>query len=182
MENNLYQGNNIQGWMQPDELQFLYEQAGKSKSVLEIGSWKGRSSHALLSGCKGMVTCVDTFAGSAQLGDATNAMAKQEDIYKQFMENVGHFTNLRVIKATSKEASEILKDEKFDLIFIDGGHQYHEVKEDIALWLPHAKIIMCGHDYTGSWHDVIQAVFESLRGNPDGVCDSIWFKKIKKDI
>jgi predicted O-methyltransferase YrrM len=35
------------------------------------------------------------------------------------MTNVGHFKNLRVLKMSSAEAAEQLKDEKFDLIFID---------------------------------------------------------------
>lgn len=175
---NIYPGNNIQGWMQPDELQFLYEQASKSKSVLEIGSWKGRSSHAILSGCKGMVTCVDTFAGSAQLGDATNKMAKEADIYKEFMANVGHFTNLRVIRSSSKEASEILKDEKFDMIFIDSEHTYEAVKEDIALWQGKAKKILCGHDFCDPWPPVKRAVDESLV--KDGVAGySIWYKFVE---
>jgi precorrin-6B methylase 2 len=62
---------------------------------------------------------VDTFQGSDDEQDATNSIAKQENIYEQFMANVGHFENLRVLKMTSAEAAEQLKDEKFDLIFID---------------------------------------------------------------
>ncbi len=56
-----YKDLGIQGWMSLKELNWLYQQAKKCDSILEIGSWKGRSTHALLSGCKGIVTCVDTF-------------------------------------------------------------------------------------------------------------------------
>ena len=179
MENDHYEGNNIQGWMQPVELEFLYQEAKKANSVLEIGSWKGRSTHAILSGCKGMVTAVDHFKGSAQLGDATNQMGKVEDVYKQFMENVGHFSNLRVIKATSREARVLLKDEKFDMIFIDGEHSYEAVKEDIGLWQGRAKKILCGHDYCPPWPPVMQAVDESIA--KDGVAGSIWYKYVQDD-
>lgn len=175
MESNIYPGNNIQGWMLPEELQFLYTTAKGVNSVLEIGSWKGRSTHAILSGCKGEVVAVDHFRGSAQPGDATNWMAKQEDVYKEFMQNVGHFTNLKVIKATSKEAKELLGDKKFDMIFIDGEHSYESVKEDIALWKDNASIILCGHDYCSPWPPVMRAVDESIA--KDGVVGSIWYKK-----
>jgi hypothetical protein len=179
MENNIYEGNNIQGWMTPEELQFLYMTAKGVNSVLEIGSWRGRSTHALLSGCKGRVTAVDHFKGSAQSGDATNWLAKESDIYKEFMDNVGNFSNLRVIKASSKGAREILKEEVFDMIFIDGEHSYEAVKEDIALWKDKAKVILCGHDYCSAWIPVQQAVDESIV--KDGVVGSIWFKKTPDD-
>lgn len=181
MENIKYDGNNISGWMQPGELQFLFENASKVKSVLEIGSWKGRSTHALLSGCKGLVTAVDHFKGS-EGEDVQHAEAKAEDlpVYKEFMQNVGHFPNLRVLKMSSKEAKEVLKDEMFDMIFIDGGHRFADVLEDIKLWLPNAAVILCGHDYTYQyWPEVTQAVAAGLGKLPDGVVCTIWYHNIK---
>ena len=179
--NNIYEGNKIEGWMSPAELQFLYENASKMNSVLEIGSWKGRSTHAILSGCKGRVVAVDHFKGS-EGEDQAHAEAKGEDepVYKEFMKNVGMFSNLEVVKASSREASVLLKDQKFDMIFIDGGHRYQDVREDIDLWRPHANILLCGHDYTFGWVDVVAAVFHGLGNqNPTGSCDSIWFLNIK---
>lgn len=175
--NNIYQGNDIQGWMSPVELQFLYETAQKSSSVLEIGSWKGRSTHAILSGCKGRVVAVDHFRGS-EGEDYAHAEAKAEDlpVYKEFMRNVGHFTNLTVMKVSSKEAKEVLKDQNFDMIFIDGEHTYEGVKEDIALWKDNAKVILCGHDYCPQWPSVMAAVDESLKKT--GVTGSIWYKNV----
>jgi hypothetical protein len=178
---NIYWGNDIQGWMSPTELQFLYLQASKCESVLEIGSWKGRSTHALLSGCPGTVTAVDHFQGSAQVGDHTNYLAKVEDVYGQFQQNVGHFENLKVMKMSSDEAKKALGDTKFDMIFIDGGHLFEEVLNDIKLWKSNASIILCGHDYSHqAWPMVVEAVMEGLGKRPDGVVDTIWFENIKK--
>jgi len=182
MNEEKYQGNDIQGWMSPAELQFLFENAKEAKSVLEIGSWKGRSSHAILSGCKGMVTCVDHFKGSEGEGSAhAEANSDDEPVYKDFMKNVGEFSNLRVIKASSKEAKDILKDEKFDMIFIDGGHRYEDVVDDMKLWKDNATVLLCGHDYNPiCWPAVINAVITVLGGLPTGVVDTIWYQEVKK--
>jgi glycosyltransferase involved in cell wall biosynthesis len=164
----------IEGWMTPEELGWLYRTATKMTSILEIGSWKGRSTYALLSGCKGIVTAVDTFKGSQDVHDLTYEIGKQQDIYAQFMQNVGHFSNLQVLKMTSEEATVALKDKQFDMIFIDAEHTYEGVKHDIELWKNNATVVLCGHDYVETWPDVQRAVSDSIK--IDGVSASIWFK------
>lgn len=58
-----------------------------------------------------------------------------------------------------------------DLVFVDGGHQYHEAKGDIEIWLPHIKSggIMAVHDFEKGiknkhWPGVDRAVRELLLG------------------
>lgn len=56
-----------------------------------------------------------------------------------------------------------------DMVFVDGGHQYHEAKGDIETWLPLIKPggIMAVHDYEKTskvWIGVNQAVKELLVG------------------
>ena len=43
--------------------------------------------------------------------------------------------------------------------------------------IPKAKKIICGHDYSPVWKDVMRAVDEKF-GKPDGVAGSIWWVKI----
>ncbi len=167
-----YKEQGIDGWMSLAELNWLYTQAKKSSSILEIGSWEGRSSHALLSGCPGTVTCVDTFKGSADPRDLTNSLGKTIDVFEKFKEHVGHFKNLEILKMSSREASTICKDRKFDFIFIDAGHTYEEVKEDIELWRDKATVILSGHDYSYPWLGVQQAVDEMC--GKVSLCESIW--------
>ena len=45
--------------MYPAELEWLYKAAKRMKSIVEIGSWQGRSTYVLLSGCQGPVMAVD---------------------------------------------------------------------------------------------------------------------------
>jgi glycosyltransferase involved in cell wall biosynthesis len=174
-----YPDNGIDGWMTFPELYWLYSTAKKMDTVLEIGSWKGRSTHALLAGSKGVVTAVDHFKGSSDPKDFSCMLGKQQDIYGQFLKNVGHFKNLKTMKMSSEEAASKLKGNgiKFDMIFIDGEHTYESVKEDILLWKNRARKLICGHDYSSAWPNVIKATNEII-GKPDGVEKSIWYKHI----
>ena len=170
------EGEGIDGWMTHGELDWLYRTAKKVGSILELGSWKGRSTHALLSGCPGTVTCVDTWKGSLDPRDMTNAQAKAEDILATFQKNVGHFTNLEICQMESAEAAAkfIAEGRKFDMVFIDAGHTYEEVKRDIELWRPLAKVILSGHDYLPeTWMGVCQAVDECCGRTYKA--ESIWY-------
>ena len=170
----IYISPDIQGWMSNAELEWLYRTAQNMETIVEIGSWKGRSTHALLSGCKGTVYAVDHFKGSN--GEAVEHLeAQQHDIYDIFLGNVGHFKNLKTLKMSSEQAAKKFKDKSVDMVFIDGEHTYEGVKKDIGMWLPKAKKIISGHDYY--WPKIFMAVDEKL-GDVE-TADTIWFKEIK---
>jgi glycosyltransferase involved in cell wall biosynthesis len=171
-----YADQDIKGWMTFPELTFLYETAKKQKIIIEVGSWKGRSTHALLSGCKdGMVYAVDTWKGSEDIRDDTSWMAEREDVFKVFQFNTRGFDNLKIVRKKSVEAAKDFENGMADMIFIDAGHDYKSVKEDIEAWLPKLKKggLFCGHDYIVSWMSVIEAVDEKF-GKPDNIADTIW--------
>jgi len=171
-----YGANNVDGWMTFPELKFLYESSKNHKVIAELGSWKGRSTHALLTGTKGVITAIDTWEGSQDKGDATNEQAKKDDIYEIFRENTKEFENLNAIKGRGSEVVKNFADKTFDMVFIDAGHTYEEVKEDIENWLPKAKMLISGHDYYPRvWDGVVKAVDEKF-GKPDGVAGTIWYK------
>jgi len=164
--------NNIPGWMDSLELTWLYLVAQEMDSIVEIGSWKGKSTDALLAGCGGTVWTVDHFRGS--LGESLASWAKTKDIFKIFMDNVGHYENLKVLKMDSIEASKKFRDYSVDMVFIDGAHSYKAVKADIKAWLPKAKKMICGHDF--DFPDVHKAVEEKF--GKVNKCQSLWIKEI----
>lgn len=139
--------NDIPGWMRSKELAWLYLVAQEMDNIVEIGSWMGRSTDALLSGCKGTVWAVDHFKGSNTEENSFHREAAKWDISKIFLGNVGHYKNLKLLKMDSLEAVERFKDKSVDMVFIDGGHEYEEVMVDIKAWLPKTKKLICGHDY-----------------------------------
>lgn len=163
---------NIDGWLHPEESQFLYHEAKDMDSIVEIGSWKGRSTHALASGCKGKVHCVDNWLGSDD--DPTQELSKKEDVFSIFKKNMEKFSNIEIHKGFSHDISSSF-DEKVDMVFIDADHHYEAVKQDIEDWLPKTKKLICGHDYQQGWSGVMKAVDEKF-GKPDGVVGTIWYK------
>lgn len=143
----MYNGNDIQGWCSLSELQHLYDLSTSMDSIVEIGCWKGRSTHALVSGCKGKVWAVDHFQGSPEERRSNHQEATQRDISGDITSNLRWFPNLTVLNMTSQDASMMFPDRSVDMVYIDGGHSSREVRLDLYLWTPKAKKVICGHDY-----------------------------------
>jgi len=169
-----YKDNGIDGWMGFDELTYLYDTAKKMESVCEIGSWKGRSTHALASGCKN-VTAVDNWKGSSEEKDLTHG----KDVFEEFKKNMSAFKDLIIERGDSANVAKKIPNGLFDMVFIDATHDYEHVLEDIRAWKPKAKLMICGHDYCDAWPGVRQAVNEEL-GGPDEVHGTIWVKWLHK--
>lgn len=163
------------GYMSDDELLWLASQAKNSKIVIEVGSWHGRSSRALADNLpdEGRLYCVDHWDGSAVERDTHHASARLNEgdhAFMEFSDNLAdHIQSGKVIpiRMSSKNAATWFKKQgiKADLIFLDAGHTYEEVKDDINLWWPLTGKILSGHDYNytdGMWGGVTQAVDELL--------------------
>lgn len=168
-----YPANYIQGWLSYAEQLFLFNMAKEMESVIELGSWKGKSTHALCSSGCPKIIAIDTWKGSAAEPEA-HAEAKDDSVFEEFKKNVGHFKNLTIIQKDINTAVLDIPDKSVDVVWIDAGHTYDEVKNDIRKWKSKAKILICGHDYCPEWPGVIQSVDEEL-GEVE-VCDTIWFK------
>jgi predicted O-methyltransferase YrrM/DNA-directed RNA polymerase subunit RPC12/RpoP len=160
-ERNLYKGNGIDGFMADDNLVWLFDIARKMNSIVEVGSWKGRSTHALLSGCPGTVWAVDHFKGSMAERERTQSHfeATIRDVSEDFLKNVGMFPNLKLLKVDSIEASKHFEPQSIDMVFIDGGHTYEDIYLDLEAWTPIARKMICGHDYGSEVKDAVDKKF-----------------------
>ncbi len=136
----------IEGFVSGDELDWLYEMACKMDSIVEVGCWRGKSTHALASGCKGIVWAVDHWQGSPSERGGAHRLATEKDVHAMFLENVGHMPNIEVLKMDSVEAAKLFKDRSVDMVWIDGGHDYNSIWNDLNAWWPKVKKILCGHD------------------------------------
>lgn len=181
----LERAKEITGWMDEIELTWLAEQAASHATIVEIGSWMGRSTRALADNSLGQVYAVDAFAAfradgtDVDCGTIRYIWARNGDNfdwqYNQFMENMKG-TNVIVQRMLSVDAAKYFasQGQMFDMIFIDARHDYASVKEDIQVWRPLLVSggLLCGHDYT-DFVEVRQAVNECCPG-AKAVAGSIW--------
>lgn len=167
-----YSDKKIEGWMSEEELQWLFEQAQNMESIVEIGSFKGRSTDALLSsGAK--VTAIDNWKLHWDKSNAQHG----ETVYKEFMENTKEYKNIEILRSNSNEAVTKFDEESVDMVFMDFTTTYPEYLESIKKWLPKTNKLICGHEYSEKFPDVIKAVDEVFE-KPDGVIGMIWYKYI----
>jgi predicted O-methyltransferase YrrM len=106
-----------------------------------------------------------------------------EDHGKDYVETWKRFHGLKhviVIKGWSVDVAEILN-LKFDLVYIDAGHDAVSIPEDIEAWLPKVKPggMICGHDYFN--HPAVKEAVDKTFGEklnfgqpPDGWGSDWW--------
>jgi predicted O-methyltransferase YrrM len=154
----------IEGWMAADELSYLAAEASKRRTIIEVGSFLGRSTCALAANTSGTVMAVDTWDGSDEHKDMLSG--KEKDwLYNEFVRNTKGLP-ITPIRARSLDAAERCKADgiQADMIFIDSSHDYESVKADILAWKPLLSPggVICGHDFSTGWPDVKRAVTEVI--------------------
>jgi predicted O-methyltransferase YrrM len=170
----------IKGWMGEGELLFLAEEASKHKKIVEAGVFCGRSLRAMADNTNGIVYAVDPWDGSEY--DNPSDLAYQEylktgglTVFSEFSVNLFEHIVDGTVRFERKKFKDFYIDDP-DMIFIDAIHKYENVKEDIhhALKLLRSGGLLCGHDYTSHWPEVIKAVDE-IFGKDIHVTEGIWW-------
>jgi len=175
----------VPGWFNASDIKAyrkLVEAVEDGSTIIELGSWLGRSLCSLAEIIKRkrlQVRVVDTFKGTDNEGDA-HKLAKEISLIDKFKENIEKYglTDYVVIhQMTTNEAAAITL-RQFPLVFIDAAHDYESVKEDIKNWLP--KVckggVLAGHDIT--WDSVRQAVEENFGKDYSTNRGNVWFKQL----
>jgi len=145
----------IEGWLGENEGKLLYELARKCTGkgvIVEIGSWKGKSTIHLAKGSKAgkniRVYAIDPHTGSKIQKEKFGKLWTFNEFKNNIM-NAGLSDIVTPLVKTSEEAAREFK-EPVELVFIDGDHDYEMVKLDFELWCPklvEGGIIAC-HDTT----------------------------------
>ena len=119
--------NNINSWLY---IFHKFKLTNKRLIALEIGSYEGRSSYFLLKFLtKIKLTCVDTFKPFLELQGSN--FKKFNKIFVNFKKNTSKYSKkLKIFKGTSHDFFKKNKYKKFDLIYIDGLHEYDYVLLD----------------------------------------------------
>jgi len=178
---------NVEGWLQEKEGEFLYRTAKNvsgEHAIVEIGSWKGKSTICLAlgskAGNKAKVYAVDPHTGSTELKEIYGEIWTLED-FKSNIRSAGCKDIVVPIVKTSEEAAEGWN-KPIEFLFIDGAHEYELVKLDFELWHPHLIKggVIAFHDTTGDRLEgpkrvVEEFVFNSRNFRDIGFIDSITF-------
>ena len=149
--------------------------------MVEIGSFIGEST-VIFAEHFNYVIAVDPFLPKYDLHDPTSNF-NFDEVYDEYMIRTTPFNNIKTLRLTSKDAVDVLKDDLFDFIYIDGLHTYDGVKYDIIKYLPLVKLggVIGGHDY-GTNHPHLVGVTEAVNemlGEPDKVFeDNSWIKRL----
>lgn len=171
-ELNLVQ--NIEGFLVPGQektLMVLASKVPENGTIVEIGSFKGKSTACLGLGSSKSVKihAIDTFKGNDQDFFEGNQFSGGSFL-DEFNNNLKHADVLKKVKPHVGFSGDIGKiwNKKIDLLFIDGSHVYKDVKKDFDLFYPWVKEggIIALHDVSPGHPDVLR----------------FWNKEIKKVI
>lgn len=169
----------IKGWF---DFQDIYRKvaahAEDGDTVVEVGSWEGRSTaymavELLNSKKRVKFVAVDTWMGAGML----RRKARLVDVYERFEKNMAPVREVvSVLKEDSVRAARCFDNESLAFVFIDADHSYAAVKRDLEAWAPKVKKagLFGGHDYINKKMGVRTAVDEYFGAGAFSVVGTSW--------
>lgn len=154
----------IEGWLSDEVAQLLMSFSARESSgaIVEVGSWKGKSTIAMaLANPNRKIYAVDPFTGSQEheyLAD------EPVDTYSEFLSNIQKYNvhkQITTLRMTSQDAVNEVSD-SVSMIFIDGSHEYDDVKLDFDIWFPRLTPggVILFHD--SKWQGVKRVLWEDF--------------------
>jgi MMP 1-O-methyltransferase len=150
----------VPGWLSDEEGEALYELARACTGqgvIVEIGSWKGKSTICLGLGSR---------AGNGVRIFAVDPHADyRHGEFRDNIERAGIADLVEPVKGFSQQVADGFE-QPVELLFVDGSHEEEDVREDFEKWVP--KVVDGGivafHDTT--WHaGVRRVVAEKIYGS-----------------
>lgn len=183
---------NVGGWLTEAEGLSLYNTARKIKTgnaIIEIGSWKGKSTICLGNGSRDgnrvKIFAIDPHIGSSE----HHKMFGEIDTFEEFKQNIikaGIAEFVEPIRNTSENAAKNFN-QSIEFVFIDSAHEYKYVKLDFRLWFPKVMSggVLAFHD---SWYFIglnlatlIPLLTSSKIKNPRLVDTITYFEKVERN-
>ena len=149
-------------------------------AIVEVGSFKGRSTSFLAAGChfagRGHVYAVDHFKGSPEhqkgAHEETPEIVGAGTTLPEFKKNIAGFGLESRVTELVGSSEEIAKSwsRPIRLLFIDGDHSYAGTSDDFDAWFPFVEAggTICMHDYQNQWYldGVTKFVDETMMTSP----------------
>jgi len=148
----------IPGWMSPAELDVIAGRAQRSQACLEIGTYCGRSTRAILESTKGIVWSIDNLSKPTEPG--------QRSCREWIADLEAEFPNFRFLHADS---AAVKWETPLDFLLIDGCHDEAAVLADCHKFIPHVRpggsILLDDFNYP----DVIRAWIRFMKAYPEAI-------------
>ncbi len=176
----ILRSNVIEGWLQDSEAYELYRLAKHytpetEPIVVELGSFKGKSSVMLAGGLKekknAKLYCIDPF-GKDEDSDEQRKIydpilaRDQRGLREIFEESISHSGVSHLVFPIQGYSFEIVRswNTPIDLLFIDASHAYPFVLRDFETWFPLVKPhgVVAFHDANGIHPGPTRVVAERL--------------------
>ncbi len=183
----------IEGFLSPREMRFLALIAAFPRArgaVLEIGSFKGRSTFILASAAKlagdDAVYAVDPLIAPSETDPDLGGEESSEADFLRNLERTGVAGNVTFFKEFSGELASRW-DKPIRLLWIDGDHTYKGTKADLDGFLPSLSdgAIVAMHDVLHEFEGGIRVFAEDILDSPHfGACGfvgSIAWAQYRKD-
>lgn len=159
----------VNGFLNAAEFALLHKLASECPQngvIVELGSYQGKSTLSLAKGAqiaKSRMWAIDPHPELQVTNDTLYGMHDQAALLKNLVVyDVAHI--VRVITMASYQIAPVWS-EPIDLLWIDGSHEYEDVKRDLADWSPHVRGKIAMHDTSGNWPGVSQALNEFIANN-----------------
>lgn len=126
----------VEGWLTEEQARVLWESAREAGTIVEIGSFRGRSTIVLASAAE-RVTAIDPHAGSDRGPQEIAAdSARGDSDHQAFLGNLqraGVGDRVRHVRRFSQEALGEVHG-PVDLLWVDGAHRFGPARADIVSW------------------------------------------------
>ncbi len=133
--------SHVSGWLTRGEGTFLYHAAGRTiagHAIVEIGSFKGRSTICLAKGAlasgRTRVFAIDPHCGNREHQRQFGRIDTFDD-FKRNLAEAGVAHAVQAIRDTSVNVAAGFG-RRVGLLFIDGNHEFQAVRDDLRCWLP----------------------------------------------
>lgn len=158
--------DDLDGQILLEESAFLFRAARDRRTIVEIGSFRGKSCVMLARGAGpgGRVTAVDPHLPPSSLPSERYAF-RDHDIFLESVARHGVADRVDPWIMTSREASARWDGAPIDLMWIDGDHTYDAVRFDLEAWSARVRVggLLAAHDcrrgsaVERAWREVIDA-------------------------
>lgn len=145
------------------ELVNLLKEKGLPLIAAELGVAEGYFSNDLLSQGLETIYMVDAWATLNTKGDGASPQEWHDKNMTDALKRVSkHGEKAVILRGTTADMSHLVPDESLGLLYLDAGHSYESVKEDLINWVPKVVKggIVAGHDFLNTAYGVQQAVME----------------------